>query len=149
MAKFHNHHPSSNTGSLNPTPASVSRLQEQAAQLISNSVAPSTVKKYTQCYSYFLQFCKNMNMPPLPLQEQTLTLFATHLSNSMSHTNIVAHIAGIKFSSEVRGYDLDITPYNRLYRLLRGIKRTQGSKFKKPPRIPITPSLLMNLGTNL
>ena len=32
---------------------------------------------------------------------------------------------------------------------MRGIKRTQGNKFKKPPRAPITPPILTTLGTNL
>ena len=49
----------------------------------------------------------------------------------------------------MEGYDPDFTPYNRLYRVIRGIKRTQGARFKKPPRIPITPNLLLQLGYTL
>ena len=49
----------------------------------------------------------------------------------------------------MQGYDPDFAPFKRLYRVMRGIKRTQGSCFKKPPRIPITPPLLTQLGLNL
>ena len=49
----------------------------------------------------------------------------------------------------MNGQDLDINSFSRLYRLLRGIKRSQGSRFKKPPRVPITPPLLTTLGRNL
>ena len=95
------------------------------------------------------QFCKFANIPPLPVLEQSLILFATHLSNHLSHSNITSHIAAIKYISQVRGFDLDLTPFSRLYRLLRGIKRSQGAKFKKPLRIPITPPFLLTLGRNL
>ena len=49
----------------------------------------------------------------------------------------------------MQGYDPDLTPYKRLYRVIRGIRKTQGARFKKPPRIPITPPLLTLLGTKL
>ena len=67
----------------------------------------------------------------------------------MSHKNINLHLAAIKYFNNVHGFDLDINSFGRLYRLLRGIKRAQGPRFKKPPRIPITPQLLSLLGRNL
>ena len=83
------------------------------------------------------------------MSQNTLILFATYLCPTHSHKNISAHIAAIKFASEMQGHDPDLTPYKRLYRVIRGIRRTQGVRFKKPPRIPITPPLLTYLGTNL
>ena len=71
------------------------------------------------------------------------------MSSTLSHKNISGHIAAIKYHAQVLGYDLDVSPFSRLYRLLRGIKRTQGAQFKKPPRIPITPPLLLSMGQNL
>ena len=67
----------------------------------------------------------------------------------MSYKNISQHIAGIKYYTHVAGHDLDVTSYPRLYRLLRGIRRSQGNRYNKPPRIPITPPLLSSLGRNL
>ena len=117
----------------------VDRLKERASYLIQKSVAPATEKKYASCVNVFQTFCNNTATIPFPLTEQSLILFATYLSTSMSHKSINAHIAAVKYHAHVLGHDLDIAPFARLYRLLRGIKRTQGSKFKRPLRIPITP----------
>ena len=87
--------------------------------------------------------------PIFPTTQDTLILYATYLSQNNSHKSINAHIAAIKFTAETQGYDPDITPHNRLYRVICGIKRAQGSSFKKPPRIPVTPQLLTQLGRNL
>ena len=67
----------------------------------------------------------------------------------MSHKRINQHIAAVKYFTHIQGHDLDINSCQRLYRLMRGIKRAQGSRFKKTPRIPITPPLLSILGRNL
>ena len=114
------------------------------------SVAPSTKDKYqTHLLSYYT-FCEKSNITPYPSAQQTLILFATYLhKQNLSHQNINHHLAAIKYFSHVNGYDLELNSFSRLYRLLRGIKRTQGSQFRKPPRIPITPSLLTTLGRNL
>ena len=117
--------------------------------LIKKSVAPSTEKKYSGCTKKFERFCCQLHLNPFPPSEQSLILFATSLSAEISHKNISCHIAAIKYQSQVLGHTLDMTSFCRLYRLLRGIKRTQGKKFKKPPRIPITPTLLLLLGQNL
>ena len=89
------------------------------------------------------------NIPTFPMCQGTLILFATHLHPSHSHKNINAHIAAIKFIADILGYASDTSNYNRLYRVIRGIKRLQGAQFRRPPRIPITPALLTQLGRNL
>ena len=124
-------------------------LEYTASCFIAQSVATSTMKKYVSHVDSYEVFCKSANIVPLPISEHNLILFATHLSNHHSHANIASHIAAVKYISHVRGFDIDLPQFSRLYRLLRGIKRTQGSQFKKPPRIPITPPLLMTLGRNL
>ena len=78
---------------------------------------------------------------PASYDNLQMTHYSHYLSNSTicpthSHKNINAHIAAIKFTAEVMGFDPEITNYNRLYRVMRGIKRTKGAIFEKPPRIP-------------
>ena len=124
-------------------------LEQTASSLIANSVSSSTMKKYHAHINTYEEFCKSAGINIFPISESNIILFATHLSTSHSHSNIGSHIAAVKYMSHVRGFDLDLTNFTRLYRLLRGIKRTQGARFKKPPRIPITPPLLFALGHNL
>ena len=93
----------------------VDRLKERASYLIQKSVAPATEKKYASCVNVFQTFCNNTATIPFPLTEQSLILFATSLSISMSHKSINAHIAAVKYHAHVLGHDLDITPFARLY----------------------------------
>ena len=113
------------------------------------SLAPSTRNKYLACTKTYIWFCKIANLSPFPLSQNNLIMYATYLCPTHSHKNIGAHLAAIKYSSAIKGFDPDLTAYARLYRVLRGIKRSQGSRFKKPPRIPITPTLPTHLGQNL
>ena len=125
-------------------------MTQAANTLIAHSIAPSTKDKYTTHLNTYYEFCRNTETIAFPTDQQTLILFATYLHRiNTSHQNINQHLAAIKYFTHVHGYDLDINSFPRLYRLLRGIKRSQGSRFKKPPRVPITPPLLTTLGRNL
>ena len=127
----------------------IAYLQDRARRLTINSLAPSTYSKYSSYFNTYTEFCHLLNLPSLPLSQNTLILFATHLSPTHSHKHITAHISAIKFSAELAGLDTNNLPLDRLYRVVRGIKRTQGKTFKRPKRIPITPPLLNQLGMNL
>ena len=112
------------------------------------SIAPATNSKYTSYFRTYYVFCGTLSIPPFPISENTLILFATHLCPTHSHKVISAHISAIQFTAQLQGYSHQ-APLDRLYRLIRGIKRTQGKKFNKPPRIPITPPLLTRMGHTL
>ena len=117
--------------------------------MIKNSLAPSTRAKYNSHFKAYASFCELVKLPVMPISQQTLILFATFLCPSHSHKDICAHIAAVKFTAEALGYDPEPSKHKRLYRVIRGIKRTQGKKFNRPPRIPITPALLTALGHTL
>ena len=116
---------------------------------MSRSVANSTGSKYSSHYTSYQLFCKNHGIKLFPITQQSLILFATYLSPSMSHKNINAHLSAIKYFAHIYGFDDDFSRFHRLYRLMRGIKRTQASKFKKAPRLPVTPDLLGAMSINL
>ena len=78
-----------------------------------------------------------------------MILFASKLALSSSHHNINTHLAAIRFFAQLNGFTDSLTSCNRLYRLIRGIKRSQAGKFSKPKRFPITPSLLRLLYFNM
>ena len=58
-------------------------------------------------------------------------------------------MAAIKHSITIQGYPSDFKSYNRLYLLIRGIKRSEGKKFSLPKRRPITPNILQIIQENL
>ena len=131
------------------TTSALTILEERASLLLQEAIAPSTRSKYHNHFKTYTAFCKVLKLPNLPASQNSLILFATYMSPNHSHKDITSHIAAIKFFSDITGHHLDIKPLHRLYRVLRGIKRTQGSQVKRPPRIPITPPILTQLGHNL
>ena len=109
---------------------------------LENSVASSTKRQYHSCLKRYVGLCKTLDLVVFPLQQQNVILFASELSSGSSCKNIKVHLAAIKFFSQIHGYTSLFTSFNRLYLLLRGIKRRQGNKHRKPKRIPITTRML-------
>ena len=94
-------------------------------------------------------FCDHFNLLPLPPSQNTLILYATHISSYSSHSNVKLHMAAVKHFATRDGYNTDFAKYQQLYLLMRGIKRTEGKKFSLPKRHPITPTLLHTIHENL
>ena len=90
-----------------------------------------------------------MDLVAFPLYQQNIILFSSELALNTSYSNIKVHLAAIKFFSQMHSYNSSFPLFSRLYLLLRGIRRTQGNKFKKPKRTPITPQLLTIIKFNL
>ena len=84
-----------------------------------------------------------------PTQEQNVILFVTELAITHSHSNIKIHMAAINHFSAVDGYGTNLQKFQRLYLLIRGIKRSQGDKFRKKKRDPVTPAMLRHINQEL
>ena len=117
-------------------------LTELAQRYIAASVAPSTKQQYDRNFHVYRRFCNKYRLQLFPLVQESLILFATHMAHKISHQNISSKLSAVKYFSQLHGYDTDFSTFHRLYRLIRGIKRTQANKFSKPKRLPITPPLL-------
>ena len=94
-------------------------------------------------------FCTHYSLQALPPSENTLILYATHISSYSSHSNVKLHMAAIKHFTTRHGHTIDFAKFLQLYLLLRGIKRAEGKKFSLPKRHPITPTLLHTIHENL
>ena len=66
---------------------------------------------------------------------------------SVSYSSIKIHLAALKFYSLAHGYILG--SLSRLYLVVRGIRKSQGARFKKPRRLPVTPDMLKLIKLNL
>ena len=113
------------------------------------SLAPSTRRNYASAVMAYNTFCVSHNLVPFPPAEQTLILFATHISTYSSHSNVKLHLSAVKHHSIIQGDSIPFRDFDRLYLLLRGIKRSQGRTYSLPKRLPITPSLLRVINQNL
>ena len=61
-----------------PAGMEISRLEGVAADLIANSLAPSTQRTYKVGQSEYLDFCNRLSVPPAPASEAVLILFVAH-----------------------------------------------------------------------
>ena len=96
-----------------------------------------------------MTFCNQHNLAPYPPLEETLVLFATHIASFSSHSNVKVHLCAIKHQCIIQGEFAPFRDFDRLYLLLKGIRRAQGRSHSLPKRLPITPSLLRIIHNNL
>ena len=124
-------------------------MTENSNYYLAMSIAPNTRRNYSASVEAYKAFCSNHNLPSFPPQEQVLILFSTHLATFSSHSNVKLHMAAIKHQSIILGQNVLFRDFNRLYLVIRGIKRTQGRSHSLPKRLPITPTLLKIINQNL
>lgn len=76
---------------------------------------------------------------PCTTDEWTLCLFATFLANSLGHSSIKVYFCSVRALHIEQGFADPLQNCLRLQRVIRGIKRTQGSS--SPSHLPITDHL--------
>jgi len=72
------------------------------------------------------------------LRENILIYFVTSLSSRVAYRTIKVYLSGIHYHTIILNYQPSLHTFHRLYYVLRGIRRTQGNQFSRPPRQPIT-----------
>lgn len=121
----------------------------KSQELLALALAPATKVNYTAAFNKYEEFCKFHHIPTIPTSQDTLIAFSTDLSYTLAHASIKVHLAAIAFNSAMKGHPIHFRDFKRLYYLLRGIKRAQGSKKRKKKRAPITPCMLRAINENL
>ena len=111
------------------------------------SIATSTQRNYAAAVRSFKDFCHHHSIQAFPPAEDTLMAYATHLASHSSHSNIKVHLSAIKFSTIIQSMAFPTS--QKLYLLVRGIRRSQGRLHSLPPRSPVTPLLLQKIYCNL
>ena len=118
-----------------------------ASAYIGQSLASSTSSKYLLCLDQYIAWASFLNLVAYPLHEANLVLYASQIALHSSYSNVKLHLAAIKHFAVAHGYSLG--QYDRLYLVMRGIRRNQGRRLSKPKRAPVTPGLLRRIKTNL
>ena len=130
---------SSGYPSVLASPSELVELHQQTRALMFQGIASSTRRTYSSAQRKFLEFCHwnqsvHPNGSPLPATEWTLMLFASHLSNTIKASSIKVYIAAIRSLHLENGFPNPLANCLRLERVIRGIKRCQGTS--KPKRLP-------------
>ena len=90
-------------------------------------------------------FCVHSHIRMFPLNEYILERYVVSLANRLAYKSIKVYLAGVQFWSLLIGSNVRMSAFPRLYYVLRGIRRSQGTRFMRPRRIPITYQLLTTI----
>ena len=109
-------------------------------------MAPNSLNTYKSGWRSYIYFCNCNFLPPIPVTEQNLIYFCTHSADKkIKHGTILVYLTAINYFCQTTGFPFNTTGMNRLYHLLRGIRRTQGNSLTRPRRQPITLNHLTSL----
>ena len=82
---------------------------------------------------------------PFPVTDKDLEDYVVAVANRLAFRTIKTYLAGIKFILTISGQDVTLLFQRRLHYILRGVRRSQGLRFRRPRRIPLTLSHLRHL----
>ena len=119
---------------------------------MTQGLAPSTRKVYASAKRRFLDFCAHDHrLSPsgsaLPASEDALIRFCCHLADTLHHSSIKVYLSAIRSLHVEEGLPSPLVGCLRLQRVLRGIKRHQGSNTLQ--RQPITSELMHTIFQSL
>ena len=130
----------------------LSTLEQQCYSFLTEGLAPSTRRSYASAQAQFISFCTQLGKlhssgSPCPADEWTLCLFATFLAARIQHSSIKVYLSGIRALHIEQGFPDPLANCLRLQRVIRGIKRSQGSSSSS--RLPITDDLMFVIWRSL
>ena len=134
-------HPSVSVGQLD-----TSLLEDRCRHFLVHGLASSTRKSYASGQKKFYEFCIQAGKlhptgSPCPADEWTLCLFVSFLTSSIQHSSIKVYLSAVRSLHIEQGFSDPLSNCLRLQRVMRGIKRSQGSPVAQ--RLPVTDSILV------
>ena len=113
------------------------------------ALAPGTINNYKRVVKDYLLFCFHCGSTPWPVSEPNLIRFCSYLSRRVTADTIKNYLCAIRYFSILKGFDCSFRHMDRLYYVIRGIKRFQGVKANRPLRSPITTHHLILIHSKL
>ena len=121
----------------------MAHLRRQRHAYLEQSVAPSTWKVYHAAWSSFLTFASQCGFRPFPLAPSTLEWYVVGSAARLRYSTLKVYVAALKFINTFLGWNSSQVSSDRLYYIMRGIRRTQSLTL--PPRPRRTPIALAHL----
>ena len=139
--------PSAPSGQLD-----TSLLEERCRFFLVQGLAQSTQKSYASGQRRFYNFCLQAGKlhptgSPCPTDEWTLCLFVSFLADSIQHSSIKVYLSAVRSLHIEQGFPDPLLNCLRLRRVMRGIKRSQGSS--EAHRLPVTDGIMLIIWQSL
>lgn len=128
------------------TTSATDGLEVRCLKFLVNGLAPSTRRTYASAQAKFIEFCVQRGKihpsgSPCPTDEWTLCLFTTYLAGSLKYSSIKVYLSAIRALHIEQGFSDPMEQCLRLQRVVRGIKRMQGTHVSQ--RLPVTDSIML------
>ncbi|PPQ87712.1 hypothetical protein CVT24_008500 [Panaeolus cyanescens] len=110
------------------------------------SWAKSTHSSYSRALQHFHNFCSQRNIPHesrFPASEALLLIYAASHTGICSSSTVHHRLSALKAYHVLHNWQWNGSP--RLSKLLRGLKHTAPDSSSRPPRPPVSLSMLINL----
>jgi len=119
---------------------------------LTQGLAPSTCRSSASVLAQFISFCTQLGKlhslgSPCPADEWTLCLFAIFLAKRIQHSSIKVYLSGVRALHIEQGFPDPLANYLCLQRVVRSIKRCQGSSSSF--HLPITDDLMLLIWQSL
>lgn len=127
-------------------------MEGRCREFLLQGLAPSTRRSYASAQRKFVEFCHQLGQvhasgSPCPADEWTLCLFVSYLAESIHHTSIKVYLSAVRALHIEQGFPDPLVACPRLQRVVRGIKRSQGSSNRE--RLPVTDSVMLTIHKSL
>jgi len=118
----------------------VAQLSAAIQDYFSMGNSAATTKIYKSGLHQYVTFCSKINQPPIPVSEDRLLLFVTHLVHqNLSYVTIQVYLSAVRYSrvttSKSTATDTQIT--SQLHYVLDGIWKTCAMTHQPKERLPI------------
>ena len=107
---------------MNELLTDIKSLELETLKNLKNSKSANTLRAYKSDYSDFSLFCTKNNFNSMPADPKILSLYLTHLSQTLKFSTLKRRIASISVIHKIKGHYID-TKHPLIIENLLGIKR--------------------------
>lgn len=122
-------------------------LSREVATYRTATFADGTKRTYMTHRNAYYQFCKEMNIPPVPVSETTLTYYAAYLARRLKPASVRQYLNVVRIMHLECGFDNPAKDSWFLRTTLKGIDRIKGTAVVR--KSPITPAILLRIKQQL
>lgn len=122
-------------------------LRREMLEYRSQAFAVNTKKTYACHLRTYYTFCDKMGIPPVPIDDKTVTLYATYLARTHKPASVRQYLCVIGLLHKEMGLSNPSKDSWLLTSTLRGIDRIKGCEVKR--KKPITADVLLNIRSKL
>ena len=121
----------------------VATLDQNVSILRLNMFAESTRKTYQSQQSLYLEFCKSLCIPPVPISPVDLGRYVAFLASKLCYSSVKQYLNIVRLMHLDEGYPSPLANSWYLSSILQGLRRCKGDNAKQ--KLPITINILRQI----